>query len=132
MATGAMAATGVRFVQIQREVLARVRFGELEAPSDVEIIAGHLEQHREARLAPAVEASRYPADMAAALGGGVGDCGGPAAAIDVVGGGSGRGMHEDAEELDVHSTCTCGSFGIASHRAHPRMLAMHLPPCFGA
>eukprot|EP00892_Ulva_mutabilis_P011656 jgi/Ulvmu1/8863/UM049_0045.1 len=104
--------------KIQREVLAHVRFGELETPSDVEIIFGHLEQHREARLAPSPEASRYAADMADALGGAMAEGGGGGlTAVDVVGRAVPRTAYDDAEELDVRSTCTCGSFGIASNRS---------------
>lgn len=44
-----------------------MRVGELETPSDVDIIAVHLHQHREARLAPASEASQYADNMTAAL-----------------------------------------------------------------
>lgn len=119
---------GRAVLQIRREVLAHVRFGELEMPSDVDIVFGHLEHHREARLTPAAEASHYAQDMAAALAGGGGDdCGGgPPGALEIAGGGERRGradvaaagLYDDADDLEVHSTCTCGSFGIASNRTH--------------
>lgn len=99
-------------MQIEREVLADVKFGELITPTDAEIVFGHLEHHRERLLMPEDIDSNYEQQMAAAMGRPV-----PAPP-------TGRHLRsinagDDCDELDVRSSWTCGSFGLSSTRVLP-------------
>lgn len=102
----------VKRMQVEREVLADVKFGELITPSDVEIVFGHLEHHRERLLTPEDHESNFEEEMASAMGRPVIP---PPTAFN------GEIVIDDADELDVHSSCTCGSFGLSSARAHPHL-----------
>lgn len=91
-------------------MLADVKFGELITPSDAEIVFGHLEHHRERLLLPEDVDSHYEQEMASAIGRPV-----PSPHT-----GNGSIATEDCDELDVRSSCTCGSFGLSSTRATPQ------------
>ena len=54
-------------VQTKREVLTGVRFGELEVPTDPEIVLGHLECHRNTVCYPPEQPSLYQKEMQSAL-----------------------------------------------------------------
>jgi hypothetical protein len=97
-------------------VLSTVKFGALETPSDAEIIFGHLDLHRSAKLSPTMIQSPFESEMAAAF------AQKPltSAALQAAASSPGESSPDD-EDLDVRSSCTCASFpSLPSHRV-PRL-----------
>lgn len=95
-------------------MLADVKFGELITPTDIEIVFGHLEHHRERLLMPEDADSHYEEEMASAIGRPVPP---PLTTRNL------SIATDDGDELDVHSSCTCGSFGLSSTRVLLPLLA---------